>query len=119
MPRVARKNLCTPYIHVMVQGINKEYIFNNEKELKRYLYFIRKDIDSNKFSLLAFCMMNNHAHFLFSVKDYKAFTKHMKMANQNYAQKYNKENERCGKFNSTDLGYKPSLCVCMLKYRVK
>ena len=32
---------------------------------------------------------------------------------------HSKENERCGKFNSTDLGYKPSLCVCMLKYRVR
>ena len=31
MPRLARNNIETPYCHVIVQGINKEYIF---KEMK-------------------------------------------------------------------------------------
>ena len=31
----------------------------------------------------------------------------------------NPEEERCGKFNSSDFGYKLSLCVCVLKYTIK
>ena len=31
MPRAARKESTTGYYHVMVRGINKEYIFNDEK----------------------------------------------------------------------------------------
>ena len=31
MPRIARKNSKTCFCHVIVQGINKEYIFEKEK----------------------------------------------------------------------------------------
>lgn len=37
MPRAARKYLETSFFHVMVQGINKEYIFKNERYINRYL----------------------------------------------------------------------------------
>ena len=37
MPRTARKNLNTPFLHVMVQGVNKEYIFYNDEYKKEYL----------------------------------------------------------------------------------
>ena len=42
MPRIARKDLKTPFLHVMVQGINKEYIFNEEKYIKMYLNILQK-----------------------------------------------------------------------------
>jgi REP element-mobilizing transposase RayT len=96
MPRLARKDIETPYIHVMVQGINKEYIFNEEKYLIEYLKLIKENINPDKFELLAYCMMNNHAHFLFFVEDVKAFEKYMQKVNQKFAQDYNFYNQRCG-----------------------
>ena len=34
MSRLARKDLGTSFLHIMVQGVNKEYIFNNEYYIK-------------------------------------------------------------------------------------
>ena len=36
MPRQARKDLGTSFIHVMVQGVNKEYIFYKEEYIEKY-----------------------------------------------------------------------------------
>ena len=43
MPRIARKSIETPFLHVMVQGVNKEYIFNNDEYIKMYLELIEKN----------------------------------------------------------------------------
>jgi REP element-mobilizing transposase RayT len=96
MPRVARKDIETPYIHVMVQGINKEYIFDEEKYLKKYLYLMLNSINPQAFELLAYCMMNNHAHFLFWVDDFPKFSEYMHKNNQKFAQDYNEDKNRCG-----------------------
>lgn len=96
MARIARKDLNTPYMHVMVQGVNKEFIFEDAKLLKKYLYSILIYEDKNKFSILAYCMMNNHAHFLFYVEDIKAFEKYMHIINLKFANYYNKVKNRCG-----------------------
>ena len=37
MPRQARKDLDTPFIHVMIQGVNKEYIFYKKEYIEKYL----------------------------------------------------------------------------------
>ena len=40
MSRVAIKDFKTPFLHIMVQGINKEYIFENNKYIEKYLNII-------------------------------------------------------------------------------
>ena len=47
MPRIARNSIETPFLHVMVQGVNKEYIFNNDKYIKMYLELVEKIIENN------------------------------------------------------------------------
>ena len=42
MPRRARKNLNTSFFHVIVQGVNKEYIFENNKLKERYLQILKQ-----------------------------------------------------------------------------
>ena len=37
MPRYPRKNIKTEYLHIMTQGINKSYIFNNDEDIKYYI----------------------------------------------------------------------------------
>ena len=96
MPRIPRKDLNTPFIHVMVQGVNKEFIFDDKKYLRKYLKLILNNVDENKFTVLAYCMMNNHAHFLFYVEDFVEFEKYMHKNNLFFAQQYNTEKHRCG-----------------------
>ena len=41
MSRIPRKYLETSFFHVMLQGINKEYIFKNERYINMYLKLVR------------------------------------------------------------------------------
>ncbi|MBR1802540.1 MAG: transposase [Clostridia bacterium] len=96
MPRLARKDLNTPFLHVMVQGVNKEYIFEDKKYIKKYLQIIKKNKAEYNFTIMAYCIMNNHAHFLVYAEDIKSFGKFMQKCNLLYAQMYNKEKNRVG-----------------------
>ena len=96
MPRIARKNLNTSFIHVMVQGVNKEYIFYKEEYIERYLELINKYKENYNFTILAYCIMNNHAHFLVYTEDINDFGKFMQRVNLIYAQMYNREEKRLG-----------------------
>ena len=96
LPRLARKDLNTPFLHVMVQGINKEYIFNEEKYIKKYLEIINKVKENYDFTIMAYCIMNNHAHFLVYVEDIQSFGKFMQKVNLMYSKAYNKSQDRVG-----------------------
>lgn len=97
MPRIARKYLDTSFFHVMVQGINKEYIFKNERYISRYIQLIRKNLHNEHIRIISFCIMNNHAHLLIKTEDIKELSKYMQKVNCSYAKYYNYvENERVG-----------------------
>ena len=42
MPRLARNLLGNIFIHNMVQGINKEYIFEEDFQKQKYLQLMKK-----------------------------------------------------------------------------
>ncbi|MBR3255347.1 MAG: transposase [Clostridia bacterium] len=96
MPRVPRKELNTPFLHIMIQGVNKEYIFNNKKYIEKYLDIIKENIKNYKITIIAYCIMNNHAHFLVNVEEIQELAKFMQITNLKYANMYNKEENRCG-----------------------
>lgn len=96
MPRLARKDLNTPFLHVMVQGVNKEYIFYKEEYIEKYLQIFNNNKKDCSFTVIAYCIMNNHAHFLVYVQDINEFGKFMQKTNLNYAQMYNREEKRIG-----------------------
>lgn len=96
MARLARKDLKTPFLHVMVQGVNKEYIFENNYYIEKYLGIIRKNLVDYNITIIAYCIMNNHAHFLIFTKDIEELGKFMHKCNLNYAQMYNKDKNRTG-----------------------
>lgn len=96
MPRQARKNLNTPFLHVMVQGVNKEYIFYKNEYIDKYLEIVHRNKKNYNFNILAYCIMNNHAHFLVYTEDIHEFGKFMQKTNLVYAQMYNKSEKRCG-----------------------
>ena len=93
MPRLARKDLNTPFLHVMVQGVNKEYIFNKNEYIEKYLEIINKYQQNYTFTIISYCMMNNHAHFLVYAEDINELGKFMHKVNLLYAQFYNKSQE--------------------------
>ena len=121
MPRIARQYLETSFFHVMVQGINKEYIFKNERYINRYIQLIKKNLDGEKLEIIAFCIMNNHAHLLIKVEEIKELSKYMQKINSAYAKYYNYvENGRVGyvfrdRYKSEPILSKRQLIQC-IKY---
>ena len=81
MPRKARKEINSKFLHVMIQGINREYIFNNDKDIKVFLKFVKEKIKEFDLSIIAYCIMNNHAHFLIYTENINLVSKLMKMVN--------------------------------------
>ena len=96
MPRIARKSLGTSFFHVIVQGINKEYIFSKEEYIEKYLELINKYKENYNIQILAYCIMNNHAHLLIYSEDSKEMGRFMHKVNCIYAQYYNKIENRVG-----------------------
>lgn len=96
MPRIARKGLGTSFFHVIVQGINKEYVFYKNEHIEKYLELINKHIENYDIELLSYCIMNNHAHLLIYSENTKEMAKFMHKINCIYAQYYNKMENRVG-----------------------
>ena len=96
IPRLARKDLNTPFLHIIIQGVNKEYIFNNDEYIEKFLDIFNKIKSDYNFTVIAYCIMNNHAHFLIHTEDIKEVGKFMHRCNMLYAKLYNKEKNRVG-----------------------
>ena len=96
MPRIARDVFDASFFHVIVQGINKEFIFKEERFINQYLKLIRKHIDNFNVEIIAYCIMGNHAHFLLKTDSIEEISKVMHKTNGMYAKYYNFINERVG-----------------------
>ena len=96
MPRQARKNLITNFIHIMSQGINKEYIFQENRYKKKYLEILYKKISDYNIKLISYCVMDNHVHLVVYYKNVEDLTEFMSRTNTTYAKWYNDSKNRVG-----------------------
>ncbi|MCL2341968.1 MAG: transposase [Firmicutes bacterium] len=96
MPRLAREDLETEFFHIIVQGINREYIFQTSEDIKKYLELIKIYKEDYNITIIAYCIMNNHAHILLHVDNNKKLFKFMHKINMIYAIYYNKKAKRVG-----------------------
>ena len=67
MPRNSRRDFPGLFHHIMSQGINKEYIFDNDKLKKMYIDLIKEKSEKNNVKIMAYCIMDNHVHMLINV----------------------------------------------------
>ena len=96
MSRVAREKYKTGFFHIMIQGINKEYIFEKNENKEKYLFLMKKYYENYNIKIIAYCIMNNHAHFLIYSDDIKQISNYMHKINSIYAMDYNTINKRVG-----------------------
>ena len=96
MPRIARRDLETTFFHIIVQGIASEYIFNDDEDIEIYLELVKKYCEIHNVKIIAYCMMNNHAHFLIQTETIVELSKAMQRINIIYGRYYNKKNNRIG-----------------------
>lgn len=64
MPRKARKKSKTGIYHIMVRGINRQTIFEDDEDCIRFIYTLRQSKEKSRFELYGYCLMGNHIHLV-------------------------------------------------------
>ena len=104
MPRTARVKSSTGIYHIMLRGINRQQIFEDEEDRQRFIETLAKYCDECAYTIYAYCLMGNHVHIL--LKDSKEeLATVLKRIAGSYAYWYNWKYRRSGhlfqdRFNS-------------------
>ena len=120
LPRQSRKLLGEIVCHHMVQGIDKEKIFETEENKKKYIFLLKKYYKKFDIKILAYCVMDNHVHMLLYSNKIQNISNFMRQVNSIYAMYYNKKMQRVGyvyrnRFKSVPMMTKRQLWTC-IKY---
>jgi REP element-mobilizing transposase RayT len=84
------------YYHIYNKGINGTTIFNNDENKIYFLNQLSKYL-SDKVSILAYCLMDNHFHFVIRLnEEEKIVTQGFSNFFNSYAKAYNKKIDRTG-----------------------
>lgn len=99
MARLARISILGEHrlIHKIVKGHNSEWIFKTENEKSFYLKCLNEKFNSLACDFHAICMMSNHTHEIFNIKNVTKFFNFMRDHHGAFAQYYNKKHCRSGK----------------------
>ncbi|MCK6208833.1 transposase [Bacillus infantis] len=95
MPRQARKKSMTGIYHVMLRGINKQTIFEDDEDRRRFIYTVLKYKKKYDFDLFAYCLMDNHVHLLLKEKEI-TLSDIIKNLSSSYVYWYNTKYDRSG-----------------------
>jgi putative transposase len=107
MPRQARLDVPGALHHIMVRGINKSTIFEDDKDRIKFLERLGQTVSDGDCSIYAWVLMSNHAHLLFkSGRD--GITGVMRKLLTWYALYFNKRHGRTG--HLFENRYKSILC---------
>ena len=64
MPRTARKRSESGIYHIMLRGINRQQIFEDEEDRQRLLQTLLNYKEQCGYKIYAYCLMGNHIHLL-------------------------------------------------------
>lgn len=107
MPRQARLDIPGALHHIMLRGINKSSIFEDDQDRKQFLDRLEKNVTSAGAKVYAWVLMTNHVHILF--KSGKLGISYvMRRQLTWYAQYYNRRHKRFG--HLFENRYKSVLC---------
>ncbi|MBR6523714.1 MAG: transposase [Clostridia bacterium] len=95
MPRQARKKSESGIYHIMLRGINRQQIFEDEEDREKFLETLENYKDLCGYTIYAYCLMGNHIHLL--LKEGKEdLTLVFKRIAGSYVYWYNWKYHRCG-----------------------
>jgi len=95
MPRQSRKKSSTGIYHVMIRGINKQAIFSDDEDNKRFLQILSDCKEICEFELYGYCLMGNHVHILLK-EGKEPLERIFKRIGSRYVLWYNRKYQRCG-----------------------
>lgn len=64
MARVAREKSQSRIYHVMLRGINRQAIFEDDADREKFLETLKSFKKISRYKIYAYCLMENHVHLL-------------------------------------------------------
>lgn len=95
MPRAARKKSNSGIYHIMLRGINRQQIFEDEEDRERFLSTLENYKDLCGYQIYAYCLMGNHIHILLK-EGREDLTQVFKRIAGSFVYWYNWKYHRCG-----------------------
>lgn len=95
MPRQARKKSSSGIYHIMLRGINKQNIFEDNNDRKRFIDTIGYYKTISGYSLYGYCLMDNHVHLLLREAN-ESMSMGIKRISSSFVHWYNQKYNRCG-----------------------
>ncbi|MFA9560652.1 transposase [Evansella sp. AB-rgal1] len=95
MPRIARKKSSNGVYHIMLRGINRQTIFEDDEDKAKFLETLAKYKIKSCFELYSYCLMDNHVHLLLKEIEEPLATI-IKRISSSYVYWYNRKYRRCG-----------------------
>ncbi|MCC6758695.1 MAG: transposase [Candidatus Omnitrophica bacterium] len=89
MPRTARVVVPGCFYHITQRGNNKRVIFYDDHDRRKYLYLIEEYRAKHEVEIFAYCLMNNHVHFIARAGQ-DGFAKWLNVVHMRYTQYFNK-----------------------------
>lgn len=95
MPRTPRQKSESGIYHVMMRGVNKQIIFNDEEDKHRFLLILKQYKELNKYIVYSYCLMDNHIHILMKEAE-DNISNSIQRISSSYVWWYNNKYERTG-----------------------
>ncbi len=96
MPRIARIVVTGYPHHITQRGNYKQRVFAGMRDYRFYLGRLNEYQKKYKLSILAYCLMPNHVHFIAVPRDKDSLAKTFNAAHMRYAHYYNKKSSQTG-----------------------
>lgn len=95
MPRRPREISKTKVYHVILRGNDRQDIFLEEQDYKKFLKEIKNTKEKYKYELYAYCLMTNHVHLLIYDKN-DNLSKCMQSLEVSYSKYFSQKYEKSG-----------------------
>lgn len=95
MPRAARRKSKTGIYHIMLRGVNKQDLFEDDTDRLEFLNTIFRYKKISNIEIYAYCLMSNHVHLLLKEKGQSTST-YVKQISSGYVYYFNSKYARTG-----------------------
>ncbi len=95
MSRHSRIESDSGIFHVIMRGINKQIIFEDDEDKQRFLETVVRYKEICKYEIYSYCLMSNHIHLLLKESN-ESISNIIKRISSSYVFWYNKKYGRCG-----------------------
>ncbi len=95
MARKAREKSSSGIYHIILRGINRQSIFEDDEDRQKLIEVLAKSKEMSQCRIFAYCLMDNHVHILLQEIE-ESISMMIQRFSSSYVIWYNGKHERCG-----------------------